>query len=44
VASVIGRELIPREAVQKRQEGRIKEFAHRFLNFVQTARNRRAAS
>jgi len=44
VAIGIGRELIPSEAVQKRQEGRIKELAHRFLNFVQTARNRRAAS
>jgi len=30
----IGRELIPSEAVQKRQEGRIRELAHRFLNFV----------
>lgn len=44
VAIGIGRELIPTEAVQKRQEGRIRELAHRFLNFVQTARKRRAAS
>src|ERR1700686_3056780 len=39
----IGRELIPSEAVQKRQEGRIRELAHRFLNFVRTARSRSAA-
>ena len=40
----IGRELIPIEAVQKRQEGRIRELAHRFLNFVRTARSRAAAA
>jgi len=39
----IGRELIPSEAVQKRQEGRIRELAHRFLNYVRTARSRAAA-
>ena len=39
----VGRELIPREAVEKRQEGRIRELAHRFLNFVRTARSRTAA-
>jgi 2-dehydro-3-deoxyphosphogluconate aldolase/(4S)-4-hydroxy-2-oxoglutarate aldolase len=44
VAIGIGRELIPREAVQSRQEGRIRELAHRFLNFVRTARSRRAAA
>jgi len=43
VALGIGRELIPQEAVQKRQEGRIRELAHRFLNFVRTARSRSAA-
>jgi 2-dehydro-3-deoxyphosphogluconate aldolase/(4S)-4-hydroxy-2-oxoglutarate aldolase len=43
VAIGIGRELIPQEAVQKRQEGRIRELAHRFLNFVRTARSRSAA-
>ncbi len=43
VAIGIGRELIPSEAVQKRQEGRIRELAHRFLNFVRTARSRAAA-
>jgi 2-dehydro-3-deoxyphosphogluconate aldolase/(4S)-4-hydroxy-2-oxoglutarate aldolase len=43
VALGIGRELIPQEAVQKRQDGRIRELAHRFLNFVKTARTRRAA-
>jgi 2-dehydro-3-deoxyphosphogluconate aldolase/(4S)-4-hydroxy-2-oxoglutarate aldolase len=42
VALGIGRELIPEEAVQKRQEGRIRELAHRFLNFVRTARSRSA--
>jgi 2-keto-3-deoxy-6-phosphogluconate aldolase len=40
----IGRELIPKDAVQSRQEGRIRELAHRFLNFVRTARSRRAAA
>lgn len=44
VAIGIGRELIPQEAVQSRQEGRIRELAHRFLNFVRTARSRRAAA
>ncbi len=44
VAIGIGRELIPSEAVQKRQEGRIRELAHRFLNFVRTARSRAAAA
>jgi 2-keto-3-deoxy-6-phosphogluconate aldolase len=43
VAIGIGRELIPKEAVS-RQEGRIRELAHRFLNFVRTARSRRAAA
>jgi 2-dehydro-3-deoxyphosphogluconate aldolase/(4S)-4-hydroxy-2-oxoglutarate aldolase len=38
----IGRELIPSEAVQKRQEGRIRELAHRFLTFVRNARSRSA--
>ena len=44
VALGIGRELIPKEAVQNRQDGRIRELAHRFLNFVRTARSRRAAA
>ena len=44
VALGIGRELIPIEAVQKRQEGRIRELAHRFLGYVRTARNRVAAA
>jgi 2-dehydro-3-deoxyphosphogluconate aldolase/(4S)-4-hydroxy-2-oxoglutarate aldolase len=43
VALGIGRELIPSEAVQKRQESRIRELAHRFLNFVRSARSRAAA-
>jgi len=43
VALGIGRELIPSEAVQKRQESRIRELTHRFLNFVRSARSRTAA-
>jgi 2-dehydro-3-deoxyphosphogluconate aldolase / (4S)-4-hydroxy-2-oxoglutarate aldolase len=39
----IGRELIPAEAVEKRQEGRIRELAHRFLTFVRNARSRSVA-
>src|SRR5260370_29107323 len=39
VALGIGRELIPKEALQQRQEGRIRELARRFLNFVKTARS-----
>ena len=41
VALGIGRELIPKDALQKRQEGRIRELARRFLGFVQTARSQR---
>src|SRR5712692_5647552 len=44
VALGIGRELIPKEALQQRQEGRIRELARRFLNFVRIARARKAAS
>ena len=40
----IGRELIPKDAVQSRQDGRIRELAQRFLKFVRTARSRRAAA
>jgi 2-dehydro-3-deoxyphosphogluconate aldolase/(4S)-4-hydroxy-2-oxoglutarate aldolase len=39
VAVGIGRELIPKEALQQKQEGRIRELARRFLNFVETARS-----
>jgi 2-keto-3-deoxy-6-phosphogluconate aldolase len=39
VALGIGRELIPKEALQQRQEGRIRELARRFLKFVKTARS-----
>jgi 2-dehydro-3-deoxyphosphogluconate aldolase / (4S)-4-hydroxy-2-oxoglutarate aldolase len=39
VALGIGRELIPKEAVQQKQEGRIRELARRFLSFVKMARN-----
>jgi 2-dehydro-3-deoxyphosphogluconate aldolase/(4S)-4-hydroxy-2-oxoglutarate aldolase len=34
----IGVELLPREAVQRRQDQRIKELARRFLSFVQDGR------
>src|SRR5260370_31577364 len=43
VALGIGRELIPSEAVQKRQERRIRQLTHRFLNLVRSARSRTAA-
>ncbi len=39
VALGIGRELIPKEALQQRQEDRIHELARRFLNFVRIARS-----
>ena len=39
----VGRELIPKEAVQYRQEGRISELARRFLGYVKSARNLKAA-
>jgi 2-dehydro-3-deoxyphosphogluconate aldolase / (4S)-4-hydroxy-2-oxoglutarate aldolase len=39
VALGIGRELIPKEAVLQKQEGRIRELARRFLGFVKTARS-----
>jgi 2-dehydro-3-deoxyphosphogluconate aldolase / (4S)-4-hydroxy-2-oxoglutarate aldolase len=39
VAIGIGRELIPKEAVLQKQEGRIRELARRFLGFVKTARS-----
>ena len=35
----IGHELIPKEALQQRQEGRIRELARRFLNLVKIARS-----
>jgi 2-dehydro-3-deoxyphosphogluconate aldolase/(4S)-4-hydroxy-2-oxoglutarate aldolase len=38
----IGRELIPKEALQHRQEGRIRELARRFLNFVKIARSHKS--
>src|SRR5246500_145340 len=34
----VGRELIPKEALQQRQEGRIRELARRFLGYVKNAR------
>ena len=40
----IGRELIPKEALQQRQEGRISELARRFLGHVKNARDQKAAS
>ncbi len=38
----IGTDLIPLEAIERRQSERIKELAHRFLGFVKEARNRLA--
>ena len=43
VALGIGRELVPKEALQQRQEGRIRELARRFLHFVQAARSQKTA-
>jgi 2-dehydro-3-deoxyphosphogluconate aldolase / (4S)-4-hydroxy-2-oxoglutarate aldolase len=40
----IGRELIPKEALLRRQEGRIRELGRRFLGFVRAARSLKAAS
>jgi 2-dehydro-3-deoxyphosphogluconate aldolase/(4S)-4-hydroxy-2-oxoglutarate aldolase len=44
VALGIGRELIPKESLQHRQEGRIRELARRFLNFVKAARSQKVQS
>jgi 2-dehydro-3-deoxyphosphogluconate aldolase / (4S)-4-hydroxy-2-oxoglutarate aldolase len=44
VALGIGRELIPKEALQHGQEGRIRELARRFLNFVKAARSQKVQS
>jgi 2-dehydro-3-deoxyphosphogluconate aldolase / (4S)-4-hydroxy-2-oxoglutarate aldolase len=44
VALGIGRELIPREALEQRQEGRIRELARRFLHFVTKARGHMVAA
>ena len=43
VALGIGRELIPKESLEQRQEGRIRELARRFLNFVTAARSQKVA-
>jgi 2-dehydro-3-deoxyphosphogluconate aldolase/(4S)-4-hydroxy-2-oxoglutarate aldolase len=40
----VGQELIPKEALQQRQEGRIRELARRFLGHVKSARSQKAAS
>jgi len=39
----VGAELIPPEAIERRQAERIKELAHRFVGFVKDARSRLAA-
>jgi len=39
VALGVGRELIPSEAIRRRQEGRIHELARRFAGFVKSARH-----
>jgi len=41
VALGIGHELIPKQALQQRQEGQIRELARRFLKFVNIARSQR---
>jgi len=43
VALGIGRELIPKESLEQRQEGRIRELARRFLNFVTAARGQKVS-
>jgi 2-dehydro-3-deoxyphosphogluconate aldolase/(4S)-4-hydroxy-2-oxoglutarate aldolase len=43
IALGVGRELIPREAVQLRQAARIAELARRFLDFVKSGRAHLAA-
>jgi 2-dehydro-3-deoxyphosphogluconate aldolase/(4S)-4-hydroxy-2-oxoglutarate aldolase len=43
VALGIGGELIPHEAIQRRQEHRIGELARRFLHMVKEARTQRAS-
>jgi 2-dehydro-3-deoxyphosphogluconate aldolase/(4S)-4-hydroxy-2-oxoglutarate aldolase len=40
----VGSELIPKEALQQRQEGRLRELARRFLHSVQSARKLKATS
>jgi 2-dehydro-3-deoxyphosphogluconate aldolase/(4S)-4-hydroxy-2-oxoglutarate aldolase len=35
----IGSELIPPDAIKRRQADRIRELAHRFSNFVKSARD-----
>jgi len=42
VALGVGKELIPREAVERRNANQIRELARRFLGFVQEARTRMA--
>ncbi len=39
----IGSELVPREAIERRQASRIKELTKRFVRFVQEARETAAA-
>jgi 2-dehydro-3-deoxyphosphogluconate aldolase/(4S)-4-hydroxy-2-oxoglutarate aldolase len=39
IAIGIGRELIPREALEDRKEGQIRELARRYLNLVKVARD-----
>jgi 2-dehydro-3-deoxyphosphogluconate aldolase / (4S)-4-hydroxy-2-oxoglutarate aldolase len=39
----VGTELIPTEAIERRQSERIRELAHRFVGFVKDARQRMAA-
>ena len=43
VALGVGRELIPSDAIRRRQEARIGELARRFLGFVKAGRDHLAA-
>jgi 2-keto-3-deoxy-6-phosphogluconate aldolase len=43
IALGVGRELIPREAIQHRQAARIGELARRFLDFVKSGKAHLAA-
>jgi 2-dehydro-3-deoxyphosphogluconate aldolase/(4S)-4-hydroxy-2-oxoglutarate aldolase len=43
VAVGVGRELIPSEAIRRRQQDRIGELARRFLGFVKAGRDHLAA-
>jgi 2-dehydro-3-deoxyphosphogluconate aldolase/(4S)-4-hydroxy-2-oxoglutarate aldolase len=43
IAIGVGKDLIPQDAIERRQVGRVRELAHRFMGFVQEARDLLAA-